>query len=113
LDGLQSRSGVGGEEKVFAPFKNGTRSPNPVLGLVTVVSEITQIQLFKSEIYFFRVYRLVLERKKTINFVISVCISWNFPHSAAIPPVLHACVHPFIFSGIKLVFIVIKLQEPG
>ena len=75
LDGLQSRSGVGGEEKVFAPFKNGTRSPNPVLGLVTVVSEITQIQLFKSEIYFFRVYRLVLERKKTINFVTSVCIS--------------------------------------
>jgi len=75
LDGLQSRSGVGGEEQIFAPFKNGTRSPNPVLGLVTVVSEITQTQLCKSEICFFRVYRLILERKITINFVISVRIS--------------------------------------
>jgi hypothetical protein len=58
------------------------------------VNEITQIQLFESEIYFFRVFRLVLERKFTINFVVSGRISSNFLHSPVIPPMLHACVHP-------------------
>ena len=66
---------VKNEEKVSVPVEKETRSPNPALELVTVVKEITRVQLFKSEIYFFGVCRLVHERKMTISFVISVRMS--------------------------------------